>query len=132
MEYSPKLKRTAEQIKKILKDNDVAGYFVIHTCSQDGAGFSEFVVELTPSYSAVEWNKTRDSINIKGKLEHYNGDKKKRDSKLVATTNMLHHLSTRAMEDGLMLARISQKADQVWDAEHKGGGGLSTHIEQNN
>ena len=131
MKYSPKLKKAAEQIKKILNDNDIAGYFVIHTCSLNGEGFSEFVVDITPSYSAVEWNATKDSIKIKGKLEHYNGDKKLRDTKLVQTTNMLHHLSTRAMEDGLMLARVSKLADQTWDSEHNGWG-LSTHIEQNN
>lgn len=131
MQYSPKLKRIAEQMKKILKDNDVAGYFVIHTCSPDGSGHSEFVVELTPSYSAVEWSPTRDSIKIKGKKEHYNGDTKKRDTKLAQTTNMLHHLSTRTMEDGLMLARVSDMADKTWDAEH-GGGGLSSTQEQNN
>ncbi len=131
MQYSPKLKRVAEQIKKILKDADVAGYFVIHTSDGTGEGHSEFCLEITPSYSCAEWNPTKDGIKIKGKLEHYNGDKNKRDKKLNATINMLHHISTRTMEDGLMIARVSDMADKAWDAEH-GGGGLSSHQEQNN
>ncbi len=131
MQYSPKLKRIAEQMKKLLRENDVAGYFVIHTCSPEGEGHSEFCVEITPSYSAVEWNPTRDAIKIKGKLEHYGGDEVERDTKLVQTINMLHHLSTRTMEDGLMLSNIADMADKAWNAEHKGGG-FSSHQEQNN
>ena len=129
MQYSPKLKRAMEQIKKILKDNDIGGYVVIH--SPEHGGHSEYLFELTPKYSCVEWFPQKDGITIKGKLAHYNGDAVKRDKTLNATINMLHHLSTLTMEHGLMMAKVSDQADKTWDAEH-GGEGHTSHNQQNN
>lgn len=130
MQYSPKLKRAMEQIKKILKDNDIGGYVTLHT--PEHGGHSEYLIEITPKYSCIEWSPQMDKITIKGKLEHYNGDKGKRDKKLNETINMLHHLSTMTMEHGLMLAKVSDQADKAWEAEHKGGGGHTSHNQQNN
>lgn len=126
MQYSPKLKRVAEQIKKILKDNDVAGFVALHT-----PGHGEFITEINPTYSCCEWFPQRDGITIKGKLAHYNGDKAKRDKKLNDTINMLHILSTLTMEHGLNLAKVSDMADKTWEAEHEGDG-FTSHQEQNN
>lgn len=131
MQYSPKLKRISAQIQQILKDNDVAGYFVIHTCTPEGAGFSEFAVEITPSYSAVEFNAAKDRVSIKGKLEHYNGDAKKQNQRLTQTLNMLEHLSVRTMEDGMMLAHVADKASQAYNATHSGDN-LSSKQSQDN
>lgn len=126
MQYSPKLKRAAEQIKKILKDNDLAGFAVIHT-----PGNSEFILEITPSYSAAKWNATRDRVIIEGKAAHYNGDKAKRDKKLTDTMNMFHHLSTVTGTNSLSLMQISELADKAWNAEHNGSG-FTSEQEQNN
>lgn len=131
MQYSPKLKRVAEQIKKILKDNDVAGFCTLHTSTGNGEGFSEFILEITPSYSCIEWFPQKDGVKIKGKLVHYNGNKDLRDKKLNATINMLHHLSTVTGQNSLNLMQISDQADKTWEAEH-GGGGFTSEQQQNN
>ena len=129
MQYSPKLKRAMEQINKILKDNDIGGYVVIH--SPEHGGHSEYLFELTPKYSCVEWFPQKDGVKIKGKLIHYNGNKDLRDKKLNATINMLHHLSTVTGQNSLNLMQISDKADKTWEAEH-GGGGFTSEQQQNN
>lgn len=126
MQYSPKLKRAIEQIKKILKDNEIAGFVAIHT-----PGHAEYLLEITPPYSCAEWNATKDSIIVKGKLVHYNGDKEKRDKKLTDTINMLSCLSEVTGQNALNLLQVSKQADEVWDAEHTGGGHTS-HNQQNN
>ena len=49
MQYSPKLKVAIEEIKQILKNNDIAGFVVIHT-----PGFSEFLNHVETSYSCAK------------------------------------------------------------------------------
>src|SRR5258708_7917603 len=126
MQYSPKLKRVAEQIKKLLKDNDIAGLVVLHT-----PGFSEYVNEITPSYSAIEWNVTKDSVIIKGKAEHYGGNKAKRDKKLADTANMLTLISETGGTTLLSVMQLSDKVKEVWNHEHTKGN-HSSDTEQNN
>lgn len=48
MQYSPKLKAAMEQIKAILKENDIAGFVVLHT-----PGFSEYLNHFMTSYSCA-------------------------------------------------------------------------------
>lgn len=49
MQYSPKLKKAMEDIKKILHENDIAGFVVLHT-----PGFSEYLNRVDPSYSCAK------------------------------------------------------------------------------
>lgn len=126
MQYSPKLKRVMEQIKKLLKDNDIAGVVVLHT-----PGHCEYLQEITPNYSCAEIMPQNNGIIIKGKLLHYGGDAAKRDKKLSETANMLSLLSITTMQIGLNLGEVSAQADKVWNIEH-GGGGHTSHNQQNN
>lgn len=48
MQYSPKLKKVMEQIKDLLKENDIAGFVVLHT-----PGHSEYLNAVSPSYSCA-------------------------------------------------------------------------------
>lgn len=43
MQYDPKLKKVMEQIKGILKDNDITGFVVLHS-----PGFSEYLNHVQP------------------------------------------------------------------------------------
>lgn len=126
MQYSPKLKRVAEQIKKLLKDADIAGLVVLHT-----PGHAEYVLEITPSYSACKWTPTRDGVIIQGKAEHYGGDKKKRDRKVTDTCNMLSFLAEVGGKQVLNVMQLSELADKTWDAEH-GDSSHTSETEQNN
>lgn len=126
MQYSPKLKTLTRQIKKLMKENDVAGFVVLHT-----PGFSEYFIHLIPSYSAAEWDSKLNGFKIKGKLEYYDGDRVARDKKLADTLNMFHHMSKVTGQMALNLMNTSKHADEAWNAEH-GEGEQTSDIQQNN
>lgn len=73
MNYSPKLRKAMEEIKDVLKKHDIAGFIAIHT-----PGHVEYSHNLMPSYSACNIDNTTGIVVIKGKLEHYLGDKNNR------------------------------------------------------
>lgn len=125
--YSPKLKAAMEEIKAVLKKHDIAGVVALHTPhiiegvrGTDGAG--EFLMELTPSYSAVEWMPDRAGVIIKGnKFKHYGGDAEVRDQYLRDTLNMLRILTDQMAGMTSNLIDVSDQADRVWNAQHPGG-----------
>ena len=49
MKSSPKLKKAMAEIQAILKENDIAGFVVLHT-----PGFSEYLNHLETSYSCAK------------------------------------------------------------------------------
>lgn len=61
MQYSPKLKKAMEEIKRILKDHDIAASVVLHT-----PGHSEYYLRINPSYSCATLNKGE--LRVKAKL----------------------------------------------------------------
>lgn len=48
MQYSPKLKKAAEEIKQILQKYDIAANVILHT-----SGHSEYLLHITPTYSCA-------------------------------------------------------------------------------
>lgn len=123
MQYSPKLKKAAEELKAILKKYDIAGSIVIHT-----PGHSEFVNEITPSYSCATLH--HDKIHFKAKRADFN-DEAKRLQVITDTANMMHHLSTVLGENAMRMITVSEQYDKIVDAEY-GEGGLTSHTTQNN
>lgn len=125
--YSPKLKAAMEEIKAILRKHDIAGVVALHTpeiiSGVDGAsGAGEYLLQLTPTYSAVEWTPDRSGFIIKGnKFKHYGGDAKIRDKKLRDTLNMLRVLTDLLGPSVLRLIDINEHTDRVWNAQHPGG-----------
>lgn len=84
MQYSPKLKIVMEEIKKILSDNDITGFVVLHT-----PGFSEYLNHLESSYSAAKI--TDSGIVIKISSKDLGAEK----TRLMAygTYNMISHFA---------------------------------------
>lgn len=126
MQYSPKLKRAAEQIRKILKDNDIAGFVALHT-----PGNAEYINELTPSYSALKWTPQTNRMDVLGKVIHYGGDKTKRDKRLADTANMLTLLAEVSGNQILGIMELSDLVQKTWDIEH-GPSSHSSDQQQNN
>jgi hypothetical protein len=121
--YSPKLKAVMAEILALLKKNDVGAVVVLHTPEiiggvQGTTGASEYLTHLTPGYSAVELMSNGMGLTIKGHRKHYGDDTTLRNRKLRDTTNMLMHLGTVTGRCALMVMDLSQKADEVWKAEH--------------
>lgn len=125
MQYSPKLKKAMEEIKKVCSKYDVAALVVLHT-----PGFSEYMNRLDPSYSCVIQN--GDEIRVRARAnEDFNGDKEARNKKIADTANMFHHLSEIGMRQGLAISEVSKKVNEIVNAEHFGGG-HSSNTQQNN
>lgn len=123
MQYSPKLKNAAEEIKAILKKYDIAGAIALHT-----PGNTEFVLELTPSYSCATVN--QDHIRFKAKKEDYN-DELKRHKAIEDTSNMMSGLSETVARNAMMLITVSEQLDKITGAEH-GDSSFTSHTTQNN
>ena len=98
LECSPKLKAVMEQIKTILKENDVAGSVVLHT-----PGYSEFFNFIEPSYSVAKI--ISNGIHIKAKKD---------DPRIADTVNMIMHLAT-------LLGQISLEFYDVHETLEKSG-----------
>lgn len=124
MQYSPKLKKAAEEIKAVIKKYDIAALIVLHTPYH-----SEYVNEITPSYSCMKWN--GDELRIRAKLkEDFNGDKKAMEKKLADTSNMLRLLSEVGGKQLLELMKVSYFVDELLGSTHTDRG-HSSHTEQN-
>lgn len=123
MQYSPKLKKAAEEIKAILKKHDIAASVVLHT-----PGFSEFILEITPSYSCATLN--HDNIRFKAKKDDFN-DELKRHQAIQDTANMMNLLSDTTAKNAMMLINVSEQFDEIIGAEH-GDSNFTSHTTQNN
>lgn len=126
MQYSPKLKKAAEEIKNILKENDIAGVVILHT-----PGYGEYVLNLSPTYSCVKVS-PQGEIRARAKLqEDFNGNKKEWEETVKNTSNMLSII--QSVGEPLMdsIAELSFKVDMAVNATHTKGNSTSD-ITQNN
>lgn len=83
LNYSPKLKEAAEEIKAILKKHDIAAVVLLHT-----PGFGEFINHFTPSYSCVKLVNDGKALEIKASAAEY-PDKEEKHRVIGDTYNML-------------------------------------------
>ena len=126
MQYSPKLKMAMEEIKAVLKKHDIGAFCVLHT-----PGHSEYLMEITPSYSCAKIESSG-NLRIRAKLnEDFGGDKKKWEKSIQDTSNMFHLLSHTGENLTLMLNGISNELDKAANASHFGDG-HTTNTTQNN
>lgn len=112
MEFSPKLKRVMAQIKAILDAEDVAGLVVLHT-----PGYSEYLQNLTPSYSCMKWEQGG-RVRFLSKLSDYNGNAAAKRKKEEDTSNMLNLIGTTAGHSAMQMLDLSKIFDKQTGAEH--------------
>lgn len=124
MDYSPKLKRVAQQIKDILSAEDLAGVIILHE-----PGYSEFVLKLDPTYSCVKVQDNK--IRIKAKLADFNGNKAAFNRIVSDSSNMLHLLEKTITPLCLNIIQLSEIIDKDIDVKHHDGG-FTDHNAQNN
>lgn len=127
MQYSPKLKKAIEEIKKVMNKYDIGGSIVIHT-----PGFSEYLHKVDPSYSALSFNYDDSGFKVRGHSKHYGGNKQERDQVLANTRNMVEHLQTRAGEDFMIFDEIGKKMDDTFGKWDSDPGDHTSHTQQNN
>lgn len=122
MQYSPKLKKVIEQIKDILKENDIAGFVLLHT-----PGYSEYLNHTETSYSCI--TNTPDGMRLQLKTEEV-GEKK---AEILAhgTYNMVVHFSKILTLHANAYSGYHTVLKQRWDGTD-GPGNHSSHNQQNN
>lgn len=121
MQYSPKLKVAMEEIKSILKKNDVAGLVVLHT-----PGFSEYLLNIDPSYS-IAWIENGKGLRVKTNPQDPPEIKKQ---KVTDTANMFEHLSRVGGMQVMHLIDMNMLLQTKLDVKH-GPGSHTGHSEQN-
>lgn len=124
MQYNPKLKKAAEEIKQILQKYDIAANVILHS-----PGHSEYLLHITPTYSCA-WLENG-MIRFRAKKKDYNGNAMIRDKKIADTLNMLRLLSDTAGRNALALIKVADQFDQIIGADHEDGEHTS-HTTQNN
>jgi hypothetical protein len=128
MQYSPKLKKAAERIKAILKEHDIAGVVAIHE-----PGFSEFIIEVSPSYSCATFDPITGRLRVKSNLkEDYGGDLERKRKVDTNSANMLHLLAFTTFQIAEMLTKLDMVVSEKLNAEHYGDDEPSSHQSQNN
>lgn len=125
-QYSPKLKKAMEEIKEILKKNDIGGSIILHT-----PGFVEFILELTPSYSCAFIDEATGGLRVINKKEEFNGDIEAKTKKLNDTISLLDGIGEISFDVATNIAKmlhLLKEKTGYEGGENKG----SSHIEQNN
>jgi hypothetical protein len=139
MQYSPKLKKAMEQIKKIVQENDLAAVVILHTIfgeakgTEEGVhvqGFTEYLFEISPSYSAAKLYDHE--LIVKGKKMHYKSEFA-RDAQMANTVNMLEHLTHWLNEMGVQADKIKSMVKTMVEViENEGEDYGTSHTAQNN
>lgn len=122
MQYSPKLKKAMEDIKTILKENDIAGVVCLHT-----PGFSEYVNHLETSYSCAKVE--TDGVRLKLNSNELGIEKA---SQIASDTyNMITHLNEHLKSHSFMYNNAYLLLKDKFNGK-EGRGYHSSHNHQNN
>ncbi len=127
---NPRIDLAMQKIEAILKEMDVAGVIVLYAPSllpnkEDKAavyahGHANYSIRLESSFSAIEqqFDGVGMGVVIKGKAEHYGGDKDGRNRKLSDTVNMLSSMSQACLHVTTMVQVLCDRAMKTWDGEN--------------
>lgn len=122
MQYSPKLKKVMEQIKDILKENDIAGFVVLHT-----PGHSEYLNHVQTSYSCA----TVTPEGVRLVLKEKEIGREKAMQLADGTFNMVTHLTNAIAANAGMYMDCHEQLKKKWNGSSYDGGHTS-HDQQNN
>jgi hypothetical protein len=124
MQYSPKLKTAAEEIKAILAKHDIAGSIVLHT-----PGFTEYIFHLTPNYSCVFMDGP--FVRFRAALSDFKEDEEAQGKAIRNTVNMISSLCETSAHLSLSLIQISEMVQAEFHTT-KIRDDHSSHSQQNN
>jgi hypothetical protein len=122
MQYNPKLKQAMEEIKKIIKENDIAAFVLLHT-----PGHSEFLNAVSTSYSCA---KIEDG-EIKFRIKTAEVGKEKAKALAEGTYNMITHFRDQLTIHASLYIDAYEFLKDHWGGEDDKGS-VSSHTQQNN
>lgn len=123
MNYSLKLKSAMEQIKKILKENDIAGFVVLH----QPPNHSEYLNFISPSYSCAKF----EGSQVRFKVKASEVGKEKAQKIKSDTYNMVTHFADIISMNALNYMQIKDLLQKQLGGED-GDSSHSSHSQQNN
>lgn len=112
-----------EEIKKIVKDNDIAAFIVLH----DESGFSEYLNAVSPSYSCAIL--MEDGLRFRLKQAEVGKEKAKQIAE--GTYNMVTHFADMIGKHAMMYIDAQKLLKKQWNGEENRGG-ETDHTQQNN
>ena len=115
MQYSPKLKKVAKEINRILKKHDVPGVVILHD-----QHFSEYIFKLESNNNAVISH--QGVVRIKTTERGWSKAEKKK--RLQNTTNMLVHFQDNLTEKLMWVSQLKGGVEKHVEIINKGD---STH-----
>lgn len=123
MQYSPKLKKAMEEIKAIIKENDIAAFIVLH----DESGFSEYLNAVSPSYSCAIVEQEQIRFRLKGSEV----GKERAQQIAHGTFNMVTHFADMIGKHAILYIDAQRFLKEKWGGE-EGDGNETSHSQQNN
>jgi hypothetical protein len=123
MDYSLKLKSVMEQIKILLKENDIAGFVVLH-CPPN---YSEYLNYISPSYSCAKF----EGSNIRFTAKVSELGKEKALQQKADTYNMISSFADVIGMNALNYLEIKDAVKKKLGGED-GDTSHTSHSQQNN
>lgn len=112
-----------EQIKKIVKDNDIAAFVLLH----DEAGFSEYLNAVSPSYSCAILQPDQ----IRFRLKTAEVGKERAQQIANGTFSMVTHFSSMIAKHAMLYMDAEKMLKEAWGGEQFPGSETG-HDQQNN
>lgn len=111
MDYSPKLKKAMQQIKDIIKENDIAAFVLL----SDGDGFSEYTNEVSPSWSCAFIDPIENAVRIRLK----GAEVGKARAKVLSekTYNLFYHFAAMIGKHAMVYMSAEQMLKDKWGGE---------------
>lgn len=120
MSYDDNLKKAVEDIKSILKRYDIAGSVALVSKTH-----AEFLYHF-PAWSAIQWNKAGDSLNVKSKKEHF-ANKEEQSQVLQQSVHIVMQNRDIAAQSFHMFDTVYDNLKKHMDIEHKSFSGFEPH-----
>jgi len=112
LNYSPHLKEAMARIKAIVQECDIAAHVVLHE-----PGFSEYLMEIEPSWSVLRIEKY--GIGIRSRLqEDFGGDATAQLHANESSVNLVRHFADLLARDVTLFERLYDIILEHWDVQH--------------
>lgn len=112
-----------EQIKQIVKENDIAAFVLLH----DVTGFSEYLNSVEPSYSCAKLEPDQ----IRFRLKQAEVGKERAQQIAEGTFSMVTHFANIMSKHALLYMDAAEVLKERWGGEEYGGSETG-HTQQNN
>ena len=120
MSHDDNLKKAVEDIKSILRGYDIAGSLALVSKTH-----SEFLYHF-PAWSAVQWNKAGDRLNVENNPKHY-ANQEELSQRLTQSVHIVMQNRDIAAQTFHMFDTVYESLKEHMNIEHKSFSGFEPH-----